>query len=159
MTPGDLSRLILAEAEVRGFTIAVAESLTGGNVLAALTAVPGASIVVRGGVVAYQNSVKTGILGVSATELSTNGAVTQTVAGQMARGVAGVCSADIGLSTTGVAGPGPQGKVPAGTYWVGLWQAGSQRERLQESAGDRATVVQAAVLDALAFLAEELDLL
>ncbi|MDA9913021.1 CinA family protein [Candidatus Nanopelagicales bacterium] len=159
MTPGELAGLVLAEAQARHWTIAVAESLTGGEVLAALTAVPGASSVVRGGAVAYQNSVKTAVLGVSATALSTSGAVSQVVVSQMARGVAAVCAADIGLATTGVAGPGPEGGVAAGSYWVGIWRAGSHREALERVVGDRASVRQAAVLDGLTMLAVELELL
>jgi nicotinamide-nucleotide amidase len=158
MIAGQLAAAVLSAAEERGWTIAVAESLTGGLVLAELTAVSGASRVVRGGVVAYQSRVKTGVLGVSATILTEQGAVSAEVVGQMARGVAAVCSADIGLATSGVAGPGSSDGVAAGTYWIGTWQGGSEERVLEQAEGDRSSVRQAAVLDALKALAGALDL-
>lgn len=109
----------------RGLTIAVAESLTGGLLLAELVAVPGASDVLRGGVVAYATELKARLLGVDAALLEANGPVDPDVAVQMARGARlrlgpGGLPASIGLSTTGVAGPGPQDGHPAGTVFVGI---------------------------------------
>lgn len=102
----------------RGLTVAVAESLTGGLLCAALTEVPGASAAVRGGVVAYATDLKASLLGVSEELLATHGAVDADVALQMATGVASQLGADIGLSTTGVAGPEPQDGKAVGTVFI-----------------------------------------
>ena len=102
----------------RGLTVAVAESLTGGLLCAALTEVPGASAAVRGGVVAYATDLKASLLGVSEELLATHGAVDADVALQMATGVASQLGADIGLSTTGVAGPELQDGKAVGTVFI-----------------------------------------
>ena len=121
----DLAREIIEDLDRRGLTIAVAESLTGGLLVAALISVPGASRVVRGGIVAYDTALKHSLLGVDERLLAEHGAVHPEVAAQMARGVRerlavhGV-AASIGLSTTGVAGPDPQDGQPVGTVFVGL---------------------------------------
>jgi nicotinamide-nucleotide amidase len=109
----------------RGLTIAVAESLTGGLLVAELIAVPGASKVVSGGVVAYNTALKHTLLGVDAALLASRGAVDPDVASEMAAGVRRACAIDgvpasIGLSTTGVAGPEPQDGKPVGTVFVGI---------------------------------------
>ncbi len=114
----DLAATLIAELTRRGLRIAVAESLTGGLVLAELTSIPGASLAVNGGVVAYDTAVKRTLLGVSAELLAREGAVHPEVARQMATGAMRVLAvagrpADVGVSTTGVAGPDPQdGKAP-----------------------------------------------
>ena len=116
---------VVAELTRRHLSIAVAESLTGGLLVAELISVPGASAVVRGGVVAYDTQLKHTILGVDASLLAAHGAVHPDVAGAMAIGVRRVCAvegepASIGLSTTGVAGPDPQDGQPVGTVFVGI---------------------------------------
>ncbi|MGK5639808.1 CinA family protein [Streptomyces sp. URMC 126] len=108
----------LAALVARGRTVAVAESLTGGLTAAALTAVPGASRVVRGGVTAYATEVKREVLGVDGGLLAERGAVDPDVALGMARGVRTLLAADWGLATTGVAGPDPQDGRPVGTVFV-----------------------------------------
>ncbi|WP_171162749.1 CinA family protein [Streptomyces sp. I05A-00742] len=108
----------LAALVARGRTLAVAESLTGGLVAAALTAVPGASRAVRGAVTAYATDVKRDVLGVDARLLAERGAVDPEVARQMAGGVRALLAADWGLATTGVAGPDPQDGKPVGTVFV-----------------------------------------
>lgn len=102
----------------RGLTVAVAESLTGGLLCAALTEAPGASKVVRGGVIAYATDLKASVLGVAPEMLATRGPVDAEVALQMAVGVATELRADIGLSTTGVAGPEPQDGKAVGTVFI-----------------------------------------
>ncbi len=105
---------------VRGETIAVAESLTGGLVAAELTTVPGASKVFRGSVTAYATDLKHELLGVDATLLAERGAVDPQVAAQMAAGVRKALGADWGIATTGVAGPDPQDGQPVGTVFVAV---------------------------------------
>ena len=87
-------------------TVATAESCTGGGVAAALTAVPGSSAVVLGGIVAYANAIKQELLAVSATDLEHHGAVSEPVAKAMAAGVRHRMGADWGVAVTGIAGPG-----------------------------------------------------
>ena len=109
----------------RGFRIAVAESLTGGQLVASLIDVAGASVTVVGGVVAYDTAIKSSVLGVSASLLAERGAVDPEVARQMATGVRVALAvdgrpADVGVATTGVAGPEPQDGKPVGTVYVGV---------------------------------------
>jgi nicotinamide-nucleotide amidase len=123
--PDGLAAEIIAELTRRGLTIAVAESLTGGLLVAELISVPGASKVVNGGVVAYNTALKHSLLGVDADLLALRGAVDPDVAAAMAEGVRRACAIDgvpssIGLSTTGVAGPDPQDGKPVGTVFVGV---------------------------------------
>jgi nicotinamide-nucleotide amidase len=115
-TAADVLRLL----KVRGETLAVAESLTGGLVAAAITDVPGASQAFRGSVTAYATEVKHQLLGVDATLLDQRGAVDPQVAAQMADGVRKALGADWGISTTGVAGPDPQDGQPVGTVHVAV---------------------------------------
>ena len=84
------------------------------------TDLPGSSALFRGGIVSYTNAVKAGVLGVPQTLLDQYGAVSPQVAEAMARGAKAVLGCDIALSTTGVAGPGPDGDKPAGLVYVGL---------------------------------------
>jgi nicotinamide-nucleotide amidase len=109
----------------RGFTIAVAESLTGGQLVAKLIDVAGASATVVGGVVAYDTAVKASVLGVSPSLLAARGAVDPEVARQMATGVRTALAvdgrpADVGIATTGVAGPDEQDGKPVGTVFLGI---------------------------------------
>ncbi len=128
-----------------GWSVAAAESLTGGLVSAALTSVPGASTVMRGGVVSYATDVKAGVLGVDDFLLRSGGAVQAQVAREMAMGVRTLLAADLGLSTTGVAGPDPQDGQPVGRVFVAAaWQArdGSVTDevRMLDLLGDRAQI-------------------
>ena len=103
-----------------GLTIATAESLTAGSLAARLADVPGASAVLLGGVVAYCNEVKHHLLAVDAELLESRGAVDPAVAAAMARGAAAATGADIGIATTGVAGPAPHEGKDVGTVYLGL---------------------------------------
>lgn len=104
----------------RGETLGCAESLTGGAVAAAVVSVPGASRVFRGGVVSYATDVKISLLGVDADLIAQCGTVDPHVAEAMARGVCRVLTCDWGVSTTGVAGPGPAEGKEAGTAYVAV---------------------------------------
>ena len=110
----------------RDLTLATAESLTGGLVGAALTAVPGASAVYRGGVISYATDLKARLLGVPAGLLAREGAVHPEVAEAMAAGVRRVTGADYGLAVTGVAGPEPQDGKPVGTVHIALTGPGDR---------------------------------
>ena len=110
-----------------GLTIAMAESLTGGLVTAALTTVPGASAVVRGGIVAYAADLKNALLGVDAELLARVGAVDGDVALAMARGARERLEASVGVATTGVAGPDPADGQPVGTVHIAVSTAGLAR--------------------------------
>ena len=92
--------------KLKGKTLVTAESCTGGGIGAALTAIPGSSEVYKGGVICYTNAVKEGILGVSHSVLELHGAVSESVAKEMAKGVRRVLDADVSVSVTGLAGPG-----------------------------------------------------
>lgn len=120
-----LAELVLASARTRGWSLATAESLTGGLLSAAIVSVPGASDVFRGGVVSYDTALKATSLGVDAALLAERGAVDAEVASQMALGarefatIEGV-PADVGLATTGVAGPTEQDGHPVGEVFVAV---------------------------------------
>jgi nicotinamide-nucleotide amidase len=101
-----VEELVLDRCRERGWTLATAESCTGGLVAAGLTAIPGSTDVVVGGVVAYANEVKVGELGVPADLIERHGAVSAEVAEAMADGVRERLGADVGVSVTGIAGPG-----------------------------------------------------
>ena len=108
----------------RGLTFAAAESCTGGSVASRITRVPGSSRYFLGGVVAYANSVKIRQLGVSEADLEEYGAVSELVVRQMAEGVRDALNADIGIATTGIAGPdGGTPEKPVGTVWLGYADA------------------------------------
>jgi nicotinamide-nucleotide amidase len=111
---------LLAALAARGLTLAVAESLTGGLLADALVRVPGASAVFRGGIVSYATDLKATLLGVDAALLAEQGAVHPEVARQMAEGVRRVCGADVGLATTGVAGPDAQDGHAPGEVFVAV---------------------------------------
>ncbi len=100
-----LASVVLAELRRRGETLAVAESCTGGGLGAALVAVPGASEVFLGGVIAYANAVKRDVLGVPAALLDTHGAVSDPVAEAMAAGARRLTGASWAVAVTGIAGP------------------------------------------------------
>jgi len=121
---GDLAARIVGLLAQRRQTVAVAESLTGGLLGAAITAVPGASVVFRGGVIAYATDLKAALLGVPAALLAERGAVDPEVAGAMATGIAERLAAAIGVATTGVAGPDPQDGKPPGTVHIAVSAGG-----------------------------------
>jgi len=115
-------------------TVAVAESCTAGLLGAALTALPGSSDYMRGGVIAYADAVKADLLGVSRHDLTTHGAVSEPVARAMAEGVRQRCGAAIGIAVTGVAGPSASRDKPAGLIYVCL--AGPAGTRVRRIDGD-----------------------
>lgn len=137
---GSVAAELLAALEDRGWTVATAESLTGGLVAATLVDVPGASRSLRGGVVAYATDVKGSVLGVDAGLLAEHGAVHPEVARQLAERVRAVMGADVGLGTTGVAGPDPQDGRPPGTVHVAVATPDGTLVRTLALTGDRAAI-------------------
>ncbi|GAA2258274.1 MULTISPECIES: CinA family protein [Kitasatospora] len=115
-----LAEQVHAALRGRGATLAVAESLTGGLLAAALVDVPGASRTFRGSVTAYATDLKASVLGVDEGLLAVHGPVHPVVARQMADGVRRLLGATYGLATTGVAGPEPQDGREVGTVHVAL---------------------------------------
>lgn len=136
----NLAEDLIAFLRERGLTVAVAESLTGGQVVAELVAIPGASAVVRGGIVAYATDLKAVLLGVDADLLAAGGPIQSLVAEQMALGVLHRLGADIGLATTGVAGPDPQDGHPPGEVWIAVATPGGTRSMRLELGGGRAAI-------------------
>ncbi|WP_428846097.1 CinA family protein [Microcella sp.] len=152
---------IIAALTQRGLTLAVAESLTGGAVSAELVRVPGASAVLRGAVVAYDTALKTSLLGVPAELLADRGPVHEQVAALMAEGVrvaaaAGGHPADIGVATTGVAGPDAQGDAPVGLVFVAVADAAGTQVRELRLTGDRAEIRAQAVDAAIELVTDRL---
>ena len=154
--PTELARRLLTAAAEHGWTIAVAESLTGGAVCSALVDVPGASAVLRGGVVAYATPLKAALLGVDASLLAQRGAVDPDVARAMARGVRERLGSDVGLATTGVAGPDPQDGRQPGTVHVAVATATDVRVMSLLLTGDRVQVRAGAVRAVLRLALDEL---
>ena len=145
---------LLAALGARGWSLGVAESLTGGLVSAALVDVPGASTVLRGAVVAYATDLKGALLDVDRALLAARGAVDPDVARAMAAGARRRLGADVGLASTGVAGPDPQDGHPPGTVHVAVaTPEGTLVESLQ-LVGSRAAV-RAQTVDAVLALGVE----
>jgi len=143
---------VVARLAAAGETLAVAESLTGGLLVARIVDVPGASAVLRGAVVAYATDLKHRLLGVDGELLAREGAVHPQVAAQMAGGVRARLGATWGVATTGVAGPDPQDGRPPGTVYVGLAGPHGVRSVGLRLRGDRAQVRAGTVDAALALL-------
>ncbi len=142
--PSDAERLVDRLKDL-GWTVAIAESLTGGLVTASLVSVAGASQVVRGGVVAYATDIKASVLGVDPTLLEAHGPVHPRVARQMADGVRralgrdGV-TADVGIATTGIAGPVSPDGQPVGTVHLAVSTPLGSRVESLELQGDRDSI-------------------
>lgn len=148
----ELAAEILTLLTESGQTVATAESLTGGMMAAALTDVPGSSAAFRGGVIAYATELKARVLGVDAAVLAAHGPVYGPVAAAMAEGVRKRLGATVGVSTTGVAGPGDADGFPAGTVHVAVSLADDTVVRTMALAGDRDEVRRLAVERALGLL-------
>jgi nicotinamide-nucleotide amidase len=142
-----MESVVLDLLRERGLSLAVAESVTGGLVGARLTAIPGASEVLRGGLVAYASDVKFTHLGVPEGPV-----VTAAAAAAMAAGVRRLLDADVGLATTGVAGPAEQEGQPVGTVFLGLAIGERVESTVVRLPGDRNRIRQYGVISLLNFL-------
>lgn len=136
----------------RGETIAVAESMTGGLLAAAITDRPGASEIFVGSVTAYATAIKERLLGVDGSLLSERGAVDAEVALAMADGVRHLLTATYGVATTGVAGPDSQDGQPVGTVFIAICSRAARSVTALTLAGGRSEIRSAAVLHALELL-------
>lgn len=148
-TPADVVSACLQ----RGLTVATGESLTAGLVAATLAEVPGCSAVLRGGVVAYQPDVKADLLGVPAEALA-QGIVSEQVARALAEGAARVLRSDVGIGTTGVAGPDPHDGQPVGTVWIAVHVPGATRAVGLHLTGDREEIRRQTVVSCWALALE-----
>ena len=141
--------------KLNGKTLVTAESMTGGGIGAALTAVPGSSAVYKGGVVSYTDKVKKTVLGVDGELLAQYGAVSAPVAQAMAAGVRQLISASIAVSVTGLAGPGgDKFGNPVGTVFLGFESDGFSIVKQYRFSGDREAVRKQAVDEALKLILE-----
>ena len=162
MQPSPEAERVIAALVAQGRTVAVAESLTGGQLIAELIDVPGASAAVRGGIVAYATDLKADLLGVSESLLAEHGPVHPEVARRMAIGARHACGrdgqlADLGIATTGVAGPEPQGDAAVGTVFLGISSERGERSIELHLAGDRQQIRRQTVSAALTAMIAELD--
>lgn len=155
----NLHEQIVALLQQKQYKIATAESCTGGMVAACITDVPGASDVFDYGIVSYANEIKWGQLGVQRHTVETYGAVSEQTAAEMAQCAAKNAHAQIGLSTTGIAGPtGGTAEKPNGTCFIGLYYNGKTKvKKISTGLSDRATNRRMFTREALAFVKEELN--
>ena len=158
---GELPAMLVEALTKAKKRIATAESCTGGMVSAAITSVSGASAVFDCGVCSYANFIKHKIVGVREETLSTYGAVSDRTAAEMARGVRLLAGADIGISTTGIAGPlGGSRYKPVGLVYIGVsTEMGLHTEKmlLGENNADRERIRELAVAAALYFAFKEIE--
>lgn len=151
--PSIEARINAASRAGSPFTIATAESCTGGNVARRITRIGGSSAYFTGSVVAYANEVKHRVLGVPADVLENPGAVSEPCARAMAEGVRALLGTDLAVSTTGIAGPdGGSPRKPVGLVYIALAHGGGTEVEEHRFAGDREAVIDAATERALAML-------
>jgi PncC family amidohydrolase len=151
-TPDVVAAEVLGLLAASGATLATAESLTGGQLAAAVTSVPGASAHFLGGFVTYATGLKESLLGVPHSIVETYGVVSAECAGAMASGCRAATGATYALSTTGVAGPDQQEGKPVGTVYVGLAGPDGVSTLAMELVGDRQQVQERACREALSAL-------
>lgn len=153
-----LEEKIVRELEKRGYTISTAESCTGGLLAGRILNVSGASNVYNEGHITYSNEAKERLLGVSHITLQAYGAVSEQTAREMALGVAKAAKAEIGLSTTGIAGPGGgTPEKPVGLVYIGCAVNGEETVKECRFSGNREENRNAAVEEALQLLWENLS--
>lgn len=153
--PAPTPEAVVALLRHLGLNVATGESLTAGLVAATLADVPGASTVLRGGVVAYDVDVKQRVLAVPGPALA-HGAVSESVAVAMAVGARDEVGADVGIATTGVAGPEPHDGQPVGSVWIAVATADGAVARHLDLAGDRAAIRRQTVAACWALVVEVL---
>lgn len=153
----DLAAVVLDLLRAQGLKLAVAESCTGGMLGERITSIPGSSDVFLGGIIAYHNDVKVNALGVSLGDIERHGAVSEQVALQMASGVRERLGADVGVSVTGIAGPGGgTPDKPVGLVWISVHGSEAKARRFHVG-GDRAEIRQRAAQAALEMVRRSLS--
>ena len=161
MTPDpavdDLAGTVVRGLREQGLTLGTAESLTGGGVGSTITSVSGASAVYVGGVVSYATRVKVDLLGVPMDIVHGDGVVSAPCARAMAAGVRRLLGVDVGVSTTGVAGPDRQEGKAAGTVFVAVADARGEAVRALHMEGDRAAIRAATTGAALALVGDRIS--
>ena len=141
----------------RGLTLATAESCTGGVIASRFTALPGASAYFRCGVVSYSNEAKVEVLGVDPAAIAQHGAVSESVARQMAEGARRIAQADYAVATTGIAGPtGGTDEKPVGTVWIAVAAPEGTVAVCKQCGTDRGQIIDRASSFAIALLREKL---
>lgn len=155
-SPSGIAVKVVEAAARRGLSIATGESLTAGQVAAALADVPGSSRVLWGGIVSYRNAAKSALLGVDVSLLAVNGSVDPAVAAAMAAGARRALEADVGLATTGVAGPAPHDGKPVGTVYIGIDSPFGAHVHKYLFSGDRSAVRDQTCAAALQLLLDHL---
>lgn len=151
----DVAREVGVGLQQRGWRLSTAESCTGGLIGHLLTEIPGSSAYYQGGVIAYANDVKQGVLGVSAEILMTDGAVSRACALQMAAGVRTLLSTDAAIATTGIAGPGGgTDQKPVGLVYIAIETPDGAWCERRVFGTDRSLNKQQTVVDALGLLLE-----
>jgi nicotinamide-nucleotide amidase len=146
------ARALVADLTALGQSVATAESLTGGLLTATLAGVPGASVVLRGGLVTYIEETKIALAGVAPQLLDAVGPVAAPTAQALAVGARQRCAATWGVGLTGVAGPEPHGGHPVGTVFIGLAGPGDTEVVELSLTGSRWDIRAAAVREAIAAL-------
>lgn len=149
---------LVAQLRGAGLTLGTCESLTGGQVAARITSVPGASAVFRGGLVTYASDLKATLVGVDPGRIASDGVINAYTAETMARGALELLRVDLAAACTGVAGPDPQDGAPVGTVWICVAAGNAEDEVIVETrrlalAGDRATIQGATVDELIGFVA------
>lgn len=147
------AEILLAACRARNYTLGSAESCTGGTIAQRITTVAGCSDVFMGAVVSYSNSVKQGVLGVSADDLNFHGAVSREVVEQMAKGARRALGCDCAVATSGVAGPGGgTPEKPVGTVWIAASTPDCTQSRLLHLPGNRARIIDRSATEAMMLL-------
>lgn len=140
-----IAREVIEALRAHGYTLASAESCTGGNIAHVITEIAGCSDVFLGGVVSYSNEVKTNVLGVPADMLAQHGAVSEPVVKAMAEGARRVIGADYAVATSGIAGPGGATlEKPVGTVWTAIASPNGSISKLFHIDGNRSDVIATA---------------
>jgi nicotinamide-nucleotide amidase len=153
-----LEQLVGEQLKEHRFTLSLAESCTGGVISSMITSVPGSSLYYKGGIIAYSNELKTSELNVSPYTLLINGAVSQSVAEQMAEGARTRYNTDFSVAVTGIAGPsGGSAEKPVGTTWIAVASKKRIISNLHNFGEDRGRNMQKAAIAALFMLRNEIN--
>ena len=152
-----LAEKLVAEASLKGLTVSLAESCTGGMIASSLTDIPGASGVFLGSAVTYSNEAKIKILGVDAGTIAEHGAVSALCAEKMAEGARRIFGSDVALSVTGIAGPsGGTPEKPVGTVWIAVASARGIVAEKHRFADDRQVNISRSASTALNLLRKQI---